>query len=172
MDKPRSKMFGRRRRNRKQVYDLKVADFDRAPVWEFALDEEGDPGQDEATVRPRPDLRDGVDRRGGLFVVDACFVAADGTRFRGYVTPARGGIVDSQPTVITDDGQVGFWYGIVPPNEQTIAEAYRALGRTADQLFPLRFEAAVELARKDDATAGVIEGFSHRDASDEINHAR
>ena len=26
---------------RKQVYDLTLPDFDAAPVWEFALDEEG-----------------------------------------------------------------------------------------------------------------------------------
>jgi hypothetical protein len=37
---------------RKQVYDLTLADFDAAPVWEFALDEEAVPGQDETTVRP------------------------------------------------------------------------------------------------------------------------
>jgi hypothetical protein len=37
---------------RKQVYDLRLEDFERHPVWEFALDEEGEEGQDEATVRP------------------------------------------------------------------------------------------------------------------------
>jgi len=37
---------------RKQVYDLTLADLQAAPVWEFALDEEGVAGQDEATVRP------------------------------------------------------------------------------------------------------------------------
>jgi hypothetical protein len=37
---------------RKPVYDLTLADFDAARVWEFALDEEGVAGQDEATVRP------------------------------------------------------------------------------------------------------------------------
>src|SRR5262252_1978828 len=40
------------KRVRKQVFDLTVEDLDRYPVWEFALDEEGDEGQDEATVRP------------------------------------------------------------------------------------------------------------------------
>ena len=37
---------------RKQVYELANSDFIRCPVWEFALDEEGAEGQDEATVRP------------------------------------------------------------------------------------------------------------------------
>jgi hypothetical protein len=32
---------------RKQVYDLALADFDVAPVWEFASDEEGVAGQEQ-----------------------------------------------------------------------------------------------------------------------------
>jgi hypothetical protein len=39
-------------RVRKQVYDLTVADLEQHAVWEFALDEEGEEGQDEATIRP------------------------------------------------------------------------------------------------------------------------
>ena len=42
---------------RKQVFDLRPEDFASTPIWEFALDEEGASGQDEATVRPRPDLK-------------------------------------------------------------------------------------------------------------------
>jgi hypothetical protein len=37
---------------RKQVYDFKPRDLNEYPCWEFALDEEGQAGQDEATVRP------------------------------------------------------------------------------------------------------------------------
>jgi hypothetical protein len=37
---------------RKQVYDLTTEDLDFAPIWEYAHDEEGEEGQDEATVRP------------------------------------------------------------------------------------------------------------------------
>jgi hypothetical protein len=53
-----------------QVYGLSLADLERFPVWEFAFDEEGEPGQDEATVKPRPHLADGVDPDEGLFVVE------------------------------------------------------------------------------------------------------
>jgi hypothetical protein len=42
---------------RKQVTDLLTDDLERFSIWEFALDEEGEQGQDEATVRPRPDLQ-------------------------------------------------------------------------------------------------------------------
>src|SRR5882724_9722481 len=39
---------------RKQVYELTLEDLVAFPAWEFALDEEGEPDQDEATVRPFP----------------------------------------------------------------------------------------------------------------------
>lgn len=41
---------------RKQVTDLRPDDLAPYPIWEFALDEEGEEGQDEETVKPRPDL--------------------------------------------------------------------------------------------------------------------
>jgi hypothetical protein len=37
-------------KTRKQVYDLTRENLSKFPIWEFALDEEGDEGQDEATV--------------------------------------------------------------------------------------------------------------------------
>jgi hypothetical protein len=63
---------------RKQVTELTIDDLDQCPVWEFALDEEGEPSQDEETVRPRPEITI-VDAADGLFVVSARFTAADGS---------------------------------------------------------------------------------------------
>jgi hypothetical protein len=40
------------RRIRKQVDELKAADFEAAACWEYAVDEEGNEEQDESTVRP------------------------------------------------------------------------------------------------------------------------
>lgn len=39
-------------RIRKQIYEITLEDLLQFPVWEFALDEEADEGQDESTVRP------------------------------------------------------------------------------------------------------------------------
>jgi hypothetical protein len=75
------------RKIRKQVYELSIADFSRFPVWEFALDEEGEEGQDEATVRPCQRCSD-LHPLEGMFVVRASFVLADGTQMQGYLTPA------------------------------------------------------------------------------------
>jgi len=90
-------------RIRKQVYDLTSADLATSPVWEFALDEEGEDGQDEATVRPYL-LRRGLDLDAGMFVVRALFVLADGTIMTGYLTPpvqGDAGLGTLQPVIVT-----------------------------------------------------------------------
>jgi hypothetical protein len=38
---------------RKQVYELTTDDLELSPIWEFAADEEGEEGQDEATAPSR-----------------------------------------------------------------------------------------------------------------------
>ena len=68
---------------RKQVYDLAVSDLENHPIWEFALDEEGEDGQDEATVRPW-EGGEPLNPADGMFVVRATFELADGTRLVGY----------------------------------------------------------------------------------------
>ena len=67
---------------RKQVYELTLDDLEKFPVWEFRLDEEGEEGRDESTVRPYtpPGPLDPADR---MFVVRAVFTLADGSRMQG-----------------------------------------------------------------------------------------
>jgi len=147
---------------RKQVVDLRSSDLERYAIWEFALDEEGEEGQDEETVKPRPDL-EVADPRNGLFVVRAGLTAADGTPFAGFVTPNDDlHIRFVQPTIVTDAGHVRFWFGIVTPSRATLDESYRALGKTADELFPLRYRARVDCAGAD--PAGELPGFQHYEA--------
>jgi hypothetical protein len=57
---------------RKQVTDLRPDDLAPYPIWEFALEEEGEEGQDEETVKPRPDL-DRADPAEGIFIVGTEF---------------------------------------------------------------------------------------------------
>lgn len=134
---------------RKQVYELTQEDLAKFPVWEFALDEEGEEGQDEATVRPYKaagalDPSEGD----GMFVVRASFTLADGSRVPGYLTPptrSDDGLGAIQPVIITAQGQVPFWCGIVTPRAERLARCYQSLGRDAGSVFPLRFESEVEL---------------------------
>jgi hypothetical protein len=129
---------------RKQVTDLRPSDLEQFPIWEHALDEEGEPGQDEETVKPRPDLTV-ADPGEGRLIARAELVAKDGTRYDGYVYPSdeqHMGFI--QPTIVTDEGQVNFWYGLFPPKPGALDAGYELLGKTAEELFPVTFRALVE----------------------------
>ena len=144
---------------RKQVYELRPEDFATASIWEFALDEEGVPGQDEATVKPRPELAR-ADPDEGLFVILAEFVSVDDTRFDGYVTPQHEANIGwIQPTIVTAQGQVGFWLGGFPPQPGALDEAYATLGKTASELFPIRYRPVV--GHGGVPLDGEIQGFMH-----------
>ena len=141
---------------RRQVYELTLSDLSSSPAWEFALDEEGEPDQDEATVRPYP-FTGSVDPSVGMLIVAARFWLADGTEMRGYLTPPSSddrSLGTIQPQIVTDGGQVSFWLGRCPPNK---IRAYQLLGRDAESVFPIRFESAVPLLGG--AVFGTVPGF-------------
>lgn len=140
---------------RKQVYELAPQDLERFAVWEFALDEEDEEGQDEATVRPyEPNGR--LDPSDGMFIVRARLQLADGTRMLGYLTPANHAEVDLgtvQPSIVTQDGQVSFWCGVITPEPAQLAACYARLGKfSPGEVFPIRFQADVDIV------GGPIEG--------------
>jgi hypothetical protein len=145
---------------RKPVYDLTLADFDAAPVWEFALDEEGVAGQDEPTVRPY-EVAFPLDAAGhGGLVVRAVFTLADGTNLRGYFSPQPVSLRKPgwlQPVIICDAGQVKFWNGIRRPPQNQMTDELAKLGKQADEVFPLRYRSDVELVGG--PISGIIPGF-------------
>ncbi len=146
-------------RTRKQVYELTLGDLSEFPVWEFRLDEDGAPGQDESTVRPfrTSGPLDSADR---MFVVRAVFTLADGSKMQGYFTPpVRGNdsIGTLQPIIVTTRGQVRFWCGTAAPDSKRLAQNYEFLGKDAKRVFPLRFESEVALV--DGPAGGSVPGF-------------
>jgi hypothetical protein len=147
-------------RIRRQIYELTADDLDRYPVWEFALDEEGEEGQDEATVRPY-ELHGPLDPSDGMFIVRARLTLADGTGVIGYLTPPVQGdssLGTLQHAAVTGAGQVSFWCGILAPEPTYIAESYARLGKSAAaQVFPLRFESDVALIGG--SISGELPGF-------------
>jgi hypothetical protein len=147
-------------RIRKQVYELTIDDLNRYPIWEFALDEEGEEGQDEATVRPH-ELHGTLDPSDGMFIMRARLTLADGTQMLGYLTPPVQGnatLGTLQPAVVASEGQVTFWCGMLEPKPAEIAKDYARLGKSsADQIFPIRFESAVDLIGG--AITGELPGF-------------
>ena len=141
---------------RKQVYELTPGDLSASPVWEFALDEESEPDQDEATVRPHP-VSGTLNPSDGMFIVAARFSLANGTEMRGYLTPPSAddrSLGTIQPQIVTDAGQVSFWCGRCPPDT---TRAYQLLGGDAASVFPIRFESAVPLIGT--AVSGTLPGF-------------
>lgn len=147
---------------RKQVYELAIFDFEQFPVWEFALDEEGVEGQDEATVRPYQ-FNPPLDPSDGLMVAKADFTLADNTKMDGYLYPtipedAIMGLI--QPVIIVGQQQVMFWYGIMEPDPNILSENYQLLGKDPNEVFPLKFSSAVVL--ENGAIEGTIDGFMHK----------
>jgi hypothetical protein len=143
-------------RTRKRVGKLTLKDLDACAYWEFASDEMHVKGQDEETVRPRPDWQI-ADPANGLAIVSAHFTAKDGTKYRGYYyLTTDDGLGSRQPTVVTKPGQVNFWLGMFP--RQSAMEAYLLkLGKTPEQLFPISFEGDLPAAHH--KRAGKIPSF-------------
>jgi hypothetical protein len=144
---------------RKQVYHLTLEDLSRFPVWEFALDEEGEEGQDEATVRPYGVSGD-LDASEGMFIVRAFFTLTDGSRLLGHLTPPAQGDTDLgviQPTIVTKSGQINFWCGIVAPKPAHLTQYYEWLGNDAGRVFPIYFESEFDLVGG--KITGTIPGF-------------
>ena len=111
---------------RRHVYELTLDDLSTSPVWEFALDEEGAPGQDEATVRPYS-FSGALDPSEGMLIVAARFWLADGTQLSGYLTPPPTddrslGVI--QPQIVTYSGHVSFWCGVCPADSTRIPDAW------------------------------------------------
>lgn len=129
-------------RIRKQVYELVEQDFQRQLIWEFCLDEEGEEGQDEATVRPSTELEvPGLSL--GAFVVAADFQLADGTQFEGYLYSGPNDDLGCvQPNMFTTGGQINFWSGI---GKRDPTNLYSQLGKSAAKTFPIEVKSRVKV---------------------------
>lgn len=158
-------------RIRKQVYELTADDFKTHPVWEFASDEEGEEGQDEATVRPYSSTGP-ADPGAGMLAVRATFTLADGSTMQGYLTPPtprdRGNLGIIQPHILTPDRQVSFWQGIMKPSPEQLVQSYASLGKTATEIFPVRFTSNYEVSGG--PVTGSIAGFLYVELGDDIVH--
>ena len=146
-------------RIRKKVYELTLEDLERFPVWEFAIDEEGEEAQDEATVRPVECHEVPASEEGAI--VRARFKLADGTQMQGYLTaPTQGdtSLGAVQPIIIASDGQVIFWCGVLALDAEHISNNYKRLGKhSTTEVFPISFES--DFPVKGGPIRGAIPGF-------------
>lgn len=150
----------------RQFGDLTAADFEGHPVWiqchVVDYDEPWHDQTDEETFRPFTGAMPASPSE-GMLLVRAEFTLRDGTVLGGFVTPAfeedagqRDRILGTQqPMVLAEGGSVRFWWGGFEPTADAIADAYRALGRGADAVFPIRFRSLPGL------TSGLATGEIH-----------
>ena len=90
-----------------------------------------------------------VDPSVGMFHIRAEFQLADGTKMLGYMSTTSDGdegLGALQPVIVTNRGQVFFWYGVIEPDAKELKKRYKILGRTAKQVFPIEVAFNVELA--------------------------
>lgn len=129
-----------------QAWDFTREHFERHPVWVSCHVEDYDEpwyeDTDEATMRPWTGPLPAEPSVGGLEARATC-ILADGTRLDGSLTPAAPGesgqlLATMQPTMFLPDGSlVFFWEGSVKQDEQH-ARLYRALGKSAAEIFPIQ----------------------------------
>ncbi len=72
--------------------------------------------------------------------------------------PNRSGIVQD-PILLTEQGQVMFWFGAMVPSAGIIREAYAKLGRDVATVFPCRYSSAATLIGG--PITGTVRGFMH-----------
>ena len=148
---------------RRQVYLLSEQDLTEHPLWEFCSDEEGAEDQDEATLRPAEE-RELQEHAPGVYVMAADIMFADGSKQAGYVY--SGDPLDfgcTQPHVVMGKTQIGFWLGSLQFSarvEETLPQAYRLLGKSAESLFPLTIRSKVKVNGV--FTTSIVEGFMAR----------
>ncbi len=148
-----------------QFNEFSLRDFEISPIWEFAIDEEGEEGQDETTLKPRLDLTF-PDPSEGLLIVECEFEANSGNKFSGLCSPSFDDSISSiQPYIFTDKQITMFWFGIVQPDKKTKNEIYEALNETAESLFPIKFQSNLKMA-DGSRIIGQIEGFMWLTLSD------
>lgn len=152
-------------RTRKQENTLTIFDLIKFPAWEYALDENDVPGQNEKTLRPYL-IPPPLDREKAYFVIRARFTLANGASLTGFIKPLPQSEdklmqpllpYDLHPVIVTDQGHVPFCYGVFMPDEATISENYKRLGYEAENVFPISFMADIEVLNS--VSEGVLEGF-------------
>jgi hypothetical protein len=152
-------------KTRKPVVKLTTADLNMFPVWEYAIDEEGDAEQDETWVRP---VDCEVIRQGEYSqIVASDFTTARGKGLQGFmdITTARGQVDIHAGAIV---GEVGYFVLPTLSLDKATALKYgwslrardelcQALGLQETGVFPLQYSLRVKVSGENSARGGVIE---------------
>ena len=138
---------------RKPVDEITAEDLRCFPIWEYALDEEGDPDQDETWIKPAS--ADAVPSGAYSQIVAASFTVDSSTSLTGFmiVTTAEQPVALSPGAIVTDGG-----YRFIPSSPMSGYEERReALARNLGVTFPLAYRLCVAIAGEQAPRHGIIE---------------
>lgn len=132
----------------KRLTDLTIEDLTASPVWRF----EGGSGEDAAVVAERRDFLTQLDDE--IFLAATEFVLPDSSQHLGFCFPVDDAGLDYlQPVIVTPTAHVRFWFdGAIVP--EVLTAQWNALGRRAEEIFPVRFRCRVPVDGK--TVTGVI----------------
>ena len=137
---------------RKPVNHLTLADLERFPIWEFALDEEGVEGQDETWVRPVES--NAIPRDSRSLTVSATFTLANGNIHHGVVGySAADGMGSFECGVINSEGVYLFIPHNFPPE---LPSFIASLGADVRGVFPMKYQLKVPVEGERDLRTGEI----------------
>jgi hypothetical protein len=128
---------------RKQYIDLSKNDFDEVSIWEAALDEEDQPGQDETTMKPYiPDEND-FNYSGGVFLIKAKITLKDKSTYDGFVMLDPGFGSSKRQIKAVElcffNGKKKYDFGYYYSNQNDLEKIAKALNKKADDILPLKY---------------------------------
>lgn len=119
----------------KQLEELTPEDFTAYPIWEYALDTEGDPGHDETTMRACS-INDF--HFGSWYVCRATFITASGQEFSGFLSPGEAP-ESLSPSVFRDGSALSIAFEGKEERDKVIGLLSAFFESDADDIFPLRW---------------------------------
>lgn len=121
----------------KRLRDLQPADLDRVLVWRY----EGQ--SDETATVHATDRTSLTETENDVFIARTQFAFANGAQFIGFCSPTEDSGLDyTQPTILTANGPVFFWFDD-PPTGEWLAEQWQRLGVGREKIFPIHFRCSV-----------------------------
>ncbi|MGL4574391.1 MAG: hypothetical protein ACRCV9_06340 [Burkholderiaceae bacterium] len=140
-------------KTRKPIDQLRPADLEAFPVWEF-VDEENEGSQDETWVRPARTKQ--VPTDGYSLSVAATLTTPKGVEYRGIVgVNTAEGFEAVHAAVLTEDNYIFIpWPGMDGAAQQARSAA-KELGLKASELFPLTYRLSVPVLGEASLREGV-----------------
>src|SRR5205085_205270 len=106
----------------KRLQDLQPSDLDHVAVWSYT-------GESDAYAMVSPSERTSLSENANrTFIACTQFTLANGAEFIGFCSPTDDSGFDYlQPTILTRQGPVFFWFD-EPPTEEVLLAQWRRLG--------------------------------------------